>query len=130
MKKTKKIDKKRDIRHIVIIILIVIAILLFIIIKASSKDYNFSNLRIYKENKVINATYEQKEIIKKYLKKEKFKKQGSACVVSKDFLIKFDNLEIYFDTNCGAYYQNNYTMENYNIKISEDLKKYIISLLK
>lgn len=120
--------KNKNIIFSVVMFIIIIVILLIKFLPNMLNSNNYNDLELYKNNQIINITKEEKEEIIKYLKKEKYIKDDSISFVdNKVYYIKYGDVELSFNNSGDCFYNNNHTLENYNIKISDQLLNYVIN---
>lgn len=134
MPRPKKITKKPSkipyLKEILIGCGILFIVIILIINKLTSKKFEYKKLSLYKEGVAVNLVDKERRQIIKYIEKEELKKANNVCEVTDEYKLTFDDIEIRISKECGGYFQNNYTMENYKIDISEEFKNYIIDIAK
>ena len=134
MPRPKKITKKPSkipyLKQILIGSGILIIVLILIINKLTTKKFAYKNIDLYKDGVAVNLIDKERRQIVKYVEKESLEKANNVCEVSDEYKLVIDDIEIRISEECGAYFQNNYTMENYKINISDEFKNYIIDISK
>lgn len=120
--------KNKNIIFSVVMFILIVVVLLIKFLPNMLNNNNYNDLELYKNNQIINITKEEKEEIINYLKNEKFTKDDSISFVEdKVYSIKYGDVELNFNNNGHCFYNNNYTLENYNTKLSDQLLNYVIN---
>lgn len=134
MPRPKKITKKPSkipyLNHIIIGSVILLIILILVINKLTTKKFEYKNIELYKDGIAVNLIDKEKRRIVKYIEKEELIRSNNICDVEEEYKLIIDDIQITISEECGGYFLNNYTMENYKIDLSKEFKDYIIGISK